>query len=245
MAEAKLKVKLLAQSPDAIKVIYAAARQCYSSDAAADIFDKAGKKDKVQSFIDKILESGHESPLEHVSFTFAIEGISRVCSHQLVRHRIASFSQQSQRYVREEDFDYIIPDSIKRDPEIKCIFEETLSNIQSSYGKILKLFKDKGLSGEQANQDARFLLPGASETKIVVTMNLRELIHFFKLRLCSRAQWEIRTLAQEMLKISKEILPALFKHVDAKCVSLGYCPEGEKFSCGRYKTKREVLTDFK
>ncbi len=244
MAESKLKVKLIAQTPEALKVVYSAARQCYSSDAAGDIFDQAQGDDDVEGFIEKILASGHESPLEHVSFTFAIEGISRVCSHQLVRHRIASFSQQSQRYVREQDFDYIVPDSMKSDPEIKKIFEGLLSDIQSSYNKMLDLFKRKGISGEQANQDVRFVLPGACETKIVMTMNLRELIHFFSLRLCSRAQWEIRALAQEMLKICKNSSPTLFKNVDVKCVSLGYCPEGEKFSCGRYLTKNNLLNNF-
>ena len=244
MAESKLKVKLIAQTPEALKVVYSAARQCYSSDAAGDIFDQAQGDDDVEGFIEKILASGHESPLEHVSFTFAIEGISRVCSHQLVRHRIASFSQQSQRYVREQDFDYIVPDSMKSDPEIKKIFEGLLSDIQSSYNKMLDLFKRKGISGEQANQDVRFVLPGACETKIAMTMNLRELIHFFSLRLCSRAQWEIRALAQEMLKICKNSSPTLFKNVDVKCVSLGYCPEGEKFSCGRYLTKNNLLNNF-
>jgi len=241
MAEAKLKVKLLAQTPEALKAIYSVIRQCYSSYAAGDIFDEANEDDKIQSFIEKILASGHESLLEHVSFTFAIEGISRVCSHQLVRHRVASFSQQSQRYVRELDFDYIVPESIKRDAEIKNIFEDLLSDIQKSYNKILELLKNRGISGERANQDVRFILPGACETKIVMTMNLRELIHFFNLKLCTRAQWEIRALAQEMLKICKNCFPDLFKRVDAKCVSLGYCPEDEKLSCGRYKTKKSLL----
>ncbi|MDP8253544.1 MAG: FAD-dependent thymidylate synthase [Candidatus Kaelpia aquatica] len=242
MAESKLKVKLLAQTPAALKVIYSAARQCYSSNATGDIFDDVEDNEKIENFIEKILVSGHESPLEHASFTFAIEGISRVCSHQLVRHRMASFSQQSQRYVRERDFDYIVPDSIKSNPEIKKIFEDLLFGIQSSYNKMLDLLKKEGLSGEEANQDVRFVLPGACETKIVISMNLRELIHFFKLRLCTRAQWEIRALAQEMLKICQDNLPALFKDVDARCASLGYCSEGEKFSCGRYLTKDSILT---
>ncbi|MDP8217002.1 MAG: FAD-dependent thymidylate synthase [Candidatus Kaelpia imicola] len=243
MAEFKLKVKLLSQTPEALKVIYSAARQCYSSNTAGDIFNGVEDDDEIKGFIENILASGHESPLEHASFTFTIDGISRVCSHQLVRHRIASFSQQSQRYVREQDFDYIVPDSIKSDPEIKKIFEDLLSGIQSSYNKMLDFLKEKGIPGEKANQDVRFVLPGACEKKIAMTMNLRELMHFFKLRLCSRAQWEIRALAQEMLKICKSSLPILFENVDAKCVSLGYCPESEKFPCGRYLTKDNLLND--
>jgi thymidylate synthase (FAD) len=159
----------------------------------------------------------------------------------LVRHRLASYSQQSQRYVKESEFDYVIPPSIEKEPLLKEIFEETIEQIQNSYNKILDYFKSKGKSGEKVNQDARFLLPGACETKIVVSMNCRELIHFFKVRLCSRAQWEIRNLAQKMLEICCQELPAVFKVVGAKCDFLGYCPEGDKFSCGRYPTKDKFL----
>ena len=241
MPEAHLNVKMFSVTPDALKVIYSACRQCYSPEFAGDIFQSSSNQDKISEFVKKVFSSGHESPLEHVKFTFAVEGISRVCTHQLVRHRIASFSQQSQRYVREEKFDYIMPPAFKDNPELKNIFEEAMSKIQQSYNKIQAYFKGEGKSAESINQDARFLLPGACETKIVVTMNARELVHFFKIRLCMRAQWEIRALAHNMLDLCRRELPAVFEEVDAKCVFLGYCPEGEKFSCGRYSVKEKVI----
>ena len=236
-----LDLKLLSMTPEPLKVIYSAARQCYSSKFAAQIFEESLDADKMARFIEKIVASGHESPLEHVSFTFAVQGISRVCSHQLVRHRIASYSQQSQRYVREKAFDYIIPPALEKVPELKKIFQDTMICIQEGYNKIIEFYERQGKTGEEVNQDARFLLPGASETKIVFTMNVRELLHFFRLRLCSRAQWEIRSLAQKMLQICRERLPAVFDKAGPKCDFLGYCPEGEKFSCGRHPTKEKFL----
>ena len=237
MTKVNLNVKLLETTGNAIAVIYSACRQCYSAKFAGDIFEEDNKNpDKQIEFIKKIVKSGHESPLEHVKFTFAIEGVSRALTHQLVRHRIASFSQQSQRYVKNTEFDYIIPPSIEADKALKKEFIEIINEIQSSYNKILKRFSEKGKTGETANEDARFVLPQAVETKIVVTMNCRELLHFFKQRCCERAQWEIRDLAKEMLKICESYLPAIFANAGAKCISLGYCPEG-KFSCGRMETK--------
>lgn len=237
MRKVNLNVKLLETTQNAIAVIYSACRQCYSHKFAGDIFEEGGKeKNKQVEFIKKIVESGHESPLEHAKFTFAIEGVSRALTHQLVRHRIASFSQQSQRYVKNTELDYIIPPSIETDKILKKEFIKITSEIQASYNKILKRFSKKGKVGEAANEDARFVLPQAVETKIVVTMNCRELLHFFKQRCCGRAQWEIRGLAEEMLKICRSYLPAIFAEAGAKCTSLGYCPEG-KFSCGRTETK--------
>ncbi len=238
MAKRELKVEIISMTPDALKVIFSASRQCYSASFAGDVFRESKDKEKMADFIRKIIASGHESPLEHVNITFAIEGISRVCSHQLVRHRIASYSQQSQRYVKEDSFDYVIPPLFKNIPELEDIFENTMQNIQLAYNKIVAYFKNEGKSGENVNQDVRFLLPGACETKIVVTMNVRELTHFFKLRICTRTQWELRRLAQKMLELCRNNLPAIFQNVDAKCKSLGYCSEGEKFSCGRYPVKQ-------
>lgn len=225
---------------DPLRLIYSACRQCYSAKFSAEIFSSDIPEEKMAKLIRDIVFSGHESPLEHVSLTFAIEGISRTCSHQLVRHRIASYSQQSQRYVREDQFDYIIPPSIAEEEELKKIFKDIMSQIQQAYNKIIAYFKEKGKEGENVNQDARFLLPGACETKIVVTMNCRELLHFFRVRCCSRTQWELRNLAYEMLKIAREVLPVIFEKAGAKCEWLGYCPEG-KFSCGRYPLKEELL----
>ncbi|MFA5062932.1 MAG: FAD-dependent thymidylate synthase [Candidatus Omnitrophota bacterium] len=239
MAQVELHIELLDFSQNALSIIYAACRQCYSASFAGQIFAE-GLKDlvKQEEFVRQVVSSGHKSPLEHVKFTFAIEGVSRALTHQLVRHRIASYSQQSQRYVKESDFDYIIPPSIEADEEMKKEYVNTMREIQKSYNCLLKAFENKGKKGESANQDARFVLPQASETKIVVTMNCRELEHFFQERCCARAQWEIRRLAEEMLKICKQKLPAVFNNSGAKCVAFGYCPEGVKFTCKKYPLKK-------
>jgi len=239
MPQVKLNIKLIDVTDNAIAIIYSACRQCYSSKFAADILEEGlSKAGKEEEFIRQVVASGHESPLEHVKFTFAIEGVSRALTHQLVRHRVASYSQQSQRYVKESDFDYIIPPSIEKDKLLKKQYIAVMLGIQQSYSALIKAFEKAGTKGEIANQDARFLLPQAAETKIMVTMNCRELLHFFKHRCCSRAQWEIRALANAMLKICKNKLPAVFSAGGAKCEYLGYCPEGEKFSCGRYPIKK-------
>jgi len=238
MAQTKLHVELLDVSNNALSIIYAACRQCYSPKFAGDIFAE-GQKDtaKQEEFIAQVVASGHESPLEHVKFTFAIEGVSRALTHQLVRHRIASYSQQSQRYVRESDFDYVVPPSIEGDAAMKKEYLAIMEKIQASYNALSGMFEAKGKKGEVANQDVRFVLPQAAETKIVVTMNCRELTHFFKERGCTRAQWEIRALAEKMLEICKKSLPAVFGKAGPKCVGLGYCPEGAKFTCKKYPLK--------
>lgn len=245
MSKAELNVKLLEVTQNPVSVIYAACRQCYSTKFAGEIFEQErGNLKKREEFIKKVVKSGHESPLEHVKFTFAIEGVSRALTHQLVRHRVASYSQQSQRYVKETDFDYIIPPSIEKDKILKDEFVKIMEEIQISYNKMVKRFKEKGIVGEKANQDARFVLPQAIETKIVVTMNCRELLHFFEQRCCMRAQWEIRNLANKMLQICKEHLPAVFSNAGAKCKRLGYCPEGRKFSCGKYPLREDVIHNW-
>lgn len=232
----ELDVKLLAHTPEALSLIYAAFRQCYHAGYVADMWPKlvSGEieREKQAQFIANVLESGHDSPVEHVSFTFSIEGISRACSHQLVRHRIASYSQQSQRYVADT-MDYILPPAIERIPEAKARFEAFMDEVASAYADLQDLLKEHGRK-DKANEDARFVLPQAAETKIVVTMNCRSLIHFFHLRCCMRAQWEIRALAHRMLALCKEALPAVFATAGARCESLGFCPEAERFTCGKY-----------
>ncbi len=237
-----MRVKLIEKSTNPEEIIYSAARQCYSEKDAYDIFTKAKgmEREKIGKFIEEIVNSGHESVLEHVKFTFAISGVSRALTHQLVRHRVASYSQQSQRYVNMENLKYIIPPSIKKDRELLETFEEAMQLLKNSYKKLIERFKELGIEGEEANQDARYVLPNAAETKIVVTMNCRELLHFFKVRCCSRAQWEIRELAYKMLEICKEELPSVFKK-GPKCEYLGYCPEGEKFTCGKYPIKKDFI----
>lgn len=238
-----LKVKLLSYPKNAVYVIYSAFRQCYSKNSADEIFKKCLKEkdnNKYEEFIRTVISSGHESPLEHISFTFSISGVSRALTHQLVRHRIASYSQQSQRYVKIENFQYVIPPSISKNPKLKKEFKKFMQEVKNKYDFFVKELESLGIKGEKAYEDARYILPQATETKIVVTMNCRELLHFFKERCCKRAQWEIRNLANEMLKICKEKLPVVFEKAGPKCISLGYCPENKKFSCGKFPTREEV-----
>ena len=238
-----MKVYLLEMTDRAVDLIFSAARQCYSSSGSKDIFEKSKLIDmkKKEKFVKEIVSSGHESVLEHVKFTFGVEGVSRSLTHQLVRHRIASYSQQSQRYVKAENFEYVIPPLIEKDEILKKEFLTIMEEIKKTYNRILKRFEEIGIKGEKANQDARYILPNAAATKIVITMNARELLHFFRVRCCTRAQWEIRELAYKMLEICKEKLPSVFENAGPKCVFLGYCPEGEKFTCGRYPLKKDVI----
>ncbi|MFN3396698.1 MAG: FAD-dependent thymidylate synthase, partial [Thermodesulfovibrionales bacterium] len=194
------------------------------------------------------------SPIEHPSFTFAIEGISRACSHQLVRHRLASYSQQSQRYVSErsdtsgqrseikDTFDYVIPPSIKEDPQARGLFERFMVEAQKTYDLLVERLAERGIKGEAANQDARFVLPNAAETKIIVTMNARELLHFFRQRCCYRAQWEIRAMARQMLFLVKEVAPTIFRKAGPPCVS-ARCPEGTMY-CGKAKEIKKIYGSF-
>lgn len=236
--ETHLNVILVSYNPDPEKTISAAARLCYSPADAEEILSKVGANDQ-DDFLDKLTAVGHLSPVEHASFTFIVEGISRACSHQLVRHRLASYSQQSQRYVSEEEFDYLIPPSIREDEELKALFEQTMEDIQQSYTFIAEKLVQKNYSTESAREDARFVLPNATETKIMVTMNARELIHFFSQRLCNRAQWEIRAMALAMLKLVKPIAPTIFRNAGPPCVK-GKCPEGAR-TCGKTKAVKRFF----
>ena len=215
-----MKVSLLTYTPEPEKLVAAAARLCYSNKEVSEIMDNF-TDEKIEEFIDKLISLGHESPLEHVSFTFGIEGISRACSHQLVRHRIASYSQKSQRYVKENNFEYVIPPSLKNSGDI-MYYEHMMFNIQEFYKDLIAM----GLEPE----DARMVLPNACCTSIIVTMNVRTLLNFFKHRDCNRAQWEIRAVAREMMKICKDIAPRLFSKAGASCRH-GKCSEGS-MSCG-------------
>lgn len=254
-----MKVELLAHTPDPERLVATAAKLCYSSSDIGSLRDGL-TEEKTESFIDMLVSIGHESVMEHVSFTFGIEGISRACSHQLVRHRIASYSQKSQRYVNENGFDFITPPAIADLPEANEEFSKAISMITKSYEKIADLlteehtqkFMGEGLDEKTArskarklaNEDARFLLPNACETKIVVTMNVRSLFNFFAHRCCNRAQWEIRAVANEMLKLCLETAPHIFSHAGPSCVADGKCPEG-KMSCGKIKEVRAYFASLK
>ena len=236
MPEAALNVVLLRHTPEPEEVVAMAAKLCYSPSGVEELKEKIEAKDQA-AFVEKLASIGHLSPIEHVSFSFGIEGISRACSHQLVRHRVASYSQQSQRYVREEQFDYIIPPSIKQDPALVKEFEQCMAEAQDNYTKVLKRLEELGYKGEAGQQDARYLLPNAAETKIVVTMNARELLHFFRVRTCNRAQWEIREMAEQMLAQVKKAAPTIFAKSGPACL-YAPCPEG-KMTCGKVEEVRK------
>ena len=219
-----IKVKLLEHTPHPERVVAMAARLCYSAAGAEELAEKM-TDEQVEKLVDKIIQMGHASTMEHVSFTFGIEGVSRVLTHQLVRHRLASYSQQSQRHVAEHDFEYILPPSIAERPEASERFKALMENIQQAYNDLVEAGVPK--------EDARYVLANATETKIVVTMNARSLMHFFNLRCCNRAQWEIRELAYKMLAEAKAVAPLLFKNAGASCVATGHCPEGA-MTCGKF-----------
>ncbi len=247
-----MKVELLEYTPNPERVIAAAAKLCYSASGVDDIMAKMSPE-KTADFIEMLTAMGHESPVEHVSFTFAIEGVSRSLLAQLTRHRIASYSVQSQRYVAKDSFEYIIPPAVERIPEAKKLFVEAMEHDRETYKKLSALLSEsheKELCDEgkdaadarkaakkMANEDARYVLSNACDTKIVMTMNVRSLYNFFSLRCCERAQWEIRALATEMLRLVKGVSPILFKNAGPACVR-GKCAEGG-MSCGKAALVRE------
>ena len=217
-----MKIKILTHTPNPERVIALAGKLCYSPIGIDELNDKISDED-VNKFITKLANMGHMSPFEHASFTFAIEGISRNCSHQIVRHRVASYSQQSQRYVRMNG-EYVVPKEIFKDDNLCLMFNRALDYADATYNDLVKGLMKNGRTEKEAIEDARYILPSACTTKMEFTMNVRELLHFFKQRCCKRAQWEIRTLANEMLKQCKEVSPLLFKNAGAPCST---CTEGE------------------
>lgn len=234
MPETKLNLLLLKHPESPEETVSYAAKLCYSS-VSIDKLKARIEHNTQQRFIRKLLSIGHTSPFEHISFTFGAEGISRACSHQLVRHRLASYSQQSQRYVGsgsnngEEDFNYIIPPSVRQAGKAEW-FSARMAECQRWYDELLDSLNERD---EKAFEDVRFLLPNAAETKIIFTMNARELLHFFKVRCCNRSQWEIRELATEMLRLVKPLAPTIFENAGPPCVS-DKCHEGD-MTCGKMK----------
>ena len=253
-----MNVKLIAHTVQSEKVVAAAAKLCYSNSGAMNLLEDMSDE-KAQNFVEMLARIGHQSPIEHASFTFAIEGVSRSLLAQITRHRLASFSVQSQRYVKLKNFQYITPPEIARIPEAEKCYQETMQNCLAAYEKLAELLENQhyteflaqGLPEKEARskaekkaiEDARFVLPNASETKMVVTMNARELLHFFKLRCCNRAQWEIRELAKAMLREVYPVSPALFAKAGASCCS-GSCPEG-KMTCGKCEEVRKEFENLK
>ena len=247
-----MKVRLLAHTPEPERLIAAAAKNCYSAVDVDGILDGL-TEEKTQSFLQMLTEIGHESPIEHVSFSFAIEGVSRSLLAQITRHRMASFSVQSQRYVRERGFEYVVPPEIEKIPAARETFIRAMEDDQRIYEELpatlmrrhLQTLLDAGVPEKRARsqaekrsiEDARYVLPNACTTRIVMTANARSLQHFFRLRCCNRAQWEIRALAEEMYKLVYAVAPTLFSHSGPPCVD-GACTEG-KMSCGQADAVRE------
>jgi thymidylate synthase (FAD) len=226
-------VLLLSFTPSPDAVVAAAARLCYSDVSAAELIE-AESPEKVRGLLRHIRKSGHFSPFEHASFTFAIDGLSRVSSHQLVRHRIASFSQQSQRYVTMGSPDVVVPPSIGQHPELMRRFLGMAEAAHALYGELT----EKGVPKE----DARYILPHGWSTRLVMTMNARELHHFFTLRLCRRAQWEIRELARRMLLEVRKVAPLLFETAGPACIVSSRCEEAHP--CGKpYASLIELLDE--
>lgn len=221
-----LKVVLLAHSPDPERLVATAARNCYSPRDVATI-DSNWTEEDVKKMVARVRDAGHLSTFEHTMFTFGVSGVSRALTHQLVRHRHMSFEQKSQRYItlKGGHFEYITPPSITARPEIKAKFDSLMRQISEFYSEAVA-------AGTPA-EDARFALPNAAETQIVVTANARALLDFFTLRTCNNAQWEIRELAFAMLRLAKKAAPDLFIRAGATCVR-GYCNEPNGPECPRY-----------
>ncbi len=241
-----MKVTLLSHTPNPEQVIACAARLCYSSASVQDVMDGL-TPEKTEEFIQMLSNMGHESPFEHVTFTFGIEGVSRSLLAQITRHRMASFSVKSQRYVKEFEFSYVTPPEIAQDPEANAIYRAAMEQDRMQYeqleailfakhkARLVAAGKDEKTAARMAEksaiEDARYVLPNACETQMMMTANVRSLWNFFRLRCCNRAQWEIRDLAEQMLLLCRDVAPALFAKAGPGCVS-GPCPEG-KMTCGK------------
>ena len=252
------KVTLLTYTTEPERTVASAAKLCYSASDISTI--KEGLTDeKTASFVEMLAEIGHESPIEHAYFTFGIEGVSRSLLAQITRHRIASYSVQSQRYVKEKNFSYVTPPEIAKDPETLKIYEESMAKAEEAYHALadklsegyLNEFLAAGIDEKTAKrnaekkaiEDARFVLPNACETKLVMTINARSLINFFHHRCCNRAQWEIRDVADQMLALVSKVAPNIFKTAGPPCL-VGGCPEG-KMSCGKIKEVREKYKNMR
>ena len=246
MPKVQPKVTLISHTPNPEKTVASAAKLCYSSASLGDLMDNL-TEEKASDFVQMLAEIGHESPIEHASFTFGIEGVSRAFLAQITRHRMASYSVQSQRYVREKAFDYVLPPEIEADDEALSEFEEAMEAAQESYDRIAAILKKRraaalvaeGMEEKEAAkkaeklaiEDARFVLPNACDTKMIVTMNARSLYNFFAHRCCNRAQWEIRAVADEMLRLVLPLAPHIFASAGPRCL-VGPCPEG-RMCCGK------------
>jgi thymidylate synthase (FAD) len=253
-----VRVELLGYTPMPEHIIASAAKLCYSPSSIKELRDGL-TDEKAASFVDMLSEIGHESPIEHAVFTFGIEGVSRSLLAQITRHRIASFSVQSQRYVREKSFEYVVPPEIESIPEAIELYKKAMAEDQAYYDRLTEILKSKhtadfiknGMTEKEATraaekkaiEDARYVLPNSCATKLIVTFNARSLLNFFALRCCNRAQWEIRELAEKMLQLCLNAAPHLFKKCGPPCLN-GKCPEG-KMTCGKLTEVRAKYKQMK
>jgi len=221
--QSTLQVSLLYHTHTPERAVATAARLCYAPVSAAELIENLSDA-QVNKVLETIMKSGHGSALEHATYTFSIEGVSRALTHQLVRHRIASFNQQSQRYVTfSGEPEIVLPHTIAENPRVLSTFNKAIKLAFTTYTELI----EAGIPAE----DARYILPNACASKIVVTMNIRELLHFFELRCCNRAQWEIRELARVMLDLVQPTAPYIFMDAGASC-RRGSCKEG-RMTCGQ------------
>lgn len=253
-----MNVELLQHTPEPEKIIAAAAKLCYSSSGIDGILEGLDEE-KTSKFLNRLMSMGHESPIEHITFTFGIEGVSRSLLAQFTRHRLASYSVKSQRYVKEGRFEFITPPEIEKIPEAKEAFLKAMNDDVETYNKLADILFEKHYANmlesgmdeksaknsaeKKAIEDARYVLPNACETKMIATLNARSLMNFFHHRCCERAQWEIRDMACQMLALVKEVAPTLFSKAGPRCVN-GPCPEGA-MSCGKMLEKREIFSNMK
>lgn len=253
-----MKVTLITHTPDPERIIASAARLCYSDSAIEDLLNGMDSE-KAADLVERLAQMGHESPIEHISFTFGIEGVSRSLLSQITRHRIASFSVQSQRYVKADKFSYVIPPEIAKRANALDIYNNAMKNAINAYNKLADILEQdyfaeniesgadeksaKSKAEKKAIEDARFVLPNSSDTQMVATFNARSLLNFFKLRCCARAQWEIKGVADEMLRICTEVAPTVFKNAGPACVR-GACDQG-RMTCGRPNEVRAFYKELK
>ncbi len=252
-----MKVVLISHTPEPEKIVATAAKLCYSPCSIKETQEKL-TGESIKSFVSMLAQIGHESPLEHITFTFGIEGVSRALLAQLTRHRMASYSVQSQRYVKNVNFGYVIPEEIKNSPEALAEFESSMKYAKEQYDKISEILEKQHIekliklgidektaikaAEKLAIEDARYVLPNACETNIICTFNARSLLNFFAHRCCMRAQREIRELAKEMLRLVKKEAPNIFSGAGPSCIK-GRCKEG-KMSCGKANEVRDFFKNM-
>lgn len=253
-----MKVTLITHTPDPEKIIASAARLCYSDSHIDELLEGMDAK-KAAGLVERLAQMGHESPIEHITFTFGIEGVSRSLMAQMTRHRIASFSVQSQRYVKMNRFEYITPPEIAKRPEALAIFERTMQADIEAYRALADILerdykkeylaqgitekRAASMAEKRAIEDARFVLPNAAGTQIIATFNARSLYHFFEVRCCARAQWEIKLVADEMLRLCSAVAPTVFQHAGPPCV-YGECNQGS-MTCGHPDAVRAAYRSMK